>query len=94
MCQKEDNFKCLYLSFFCVCFFSFFFFFLPFLVITQNLLISQRNINAARRTFEAFVKDKAAQIQVLMGIEDSTKVVRATELSTNREFQIPLIRYT
>ena len=71
-----------------------FFFFLPFLVITQNLLISQRNINAARRTFEAFVKDKAAQIQVLMGIEDSTKVMRATELSANREFQIPLIRYT
>ena len=29
-----------------------------------------------------------------MGIEDSTKVVRATELSANREFQIPLIRYT
>ena len=29
-----------------------------------------------------------------MGIEHSTKVVRATELSANREFQILLIRST
>ena len=71
-----------------------FFFFLPFLVITQNLLISQRNINAARITFEVFGKDKAGQIQVLMRMEDSTKVVCARELSANREFQILLIRFT
>ena len=70
------------------------FFFLPFLVITQNLLIRQRNINTARITFEVFVKDKAAQIQVLIQMEDSTKVMCATELSANREFQSLLIRYT
>ena len=70
------------------------FFFLPFLVIRQNLLISQRNINTARITFEVFGKDKAGQIQVLMRMEDSTKVVCARELSANREFQILLIRYT
>ena len=77
MCQKEDNFKCLsFIPFFV---FVSFFFFLPFLVITKNLLISQRNINAARITFEVFGKDKAGKIQVLMRMEDSTKVVCARE---------------
>ena len=44
-----------------VCLFVFFIlFFKPFLVIAQNVLIRERStVNAARRTFEVSVKDKA-----------------------------------
>ena len=43
-----------------VCLFVFILFFKPFLVIAQNLLIRERStVNAARRTFEVSVKDKA-----------------------------------
>ena len=59
-------------------------------VITQNWLIKER----AKRTFEVFVKDKAWKIQVLMGIEYPMKVLRVTELSANREFQILLNNFT
>ena len=70
-------------SFFC---FSFVFF--PFSG-NHTKFINERKSIAYRRTFEVFVKD--GQIQVLIGIEYPTKVLRATELSANREFQILLI---
>ena len=49
---------------------------------------------AYSRTFEVFVKIKSGQILVLIEIEYLTKVLRATELSANREFQILLIHCT
>ena len=66
--------------------------FLPFLVITQNLLVRERSLQL-QALLKYLRKIKPRKIQVLMGIENSTKVVHATELSANRDFQILLIRF-
>ena len=72
-----------------LCFFLFVFLFFTFSG-NHTKFINERKFNEARRNSEVFVKIKPGQIQVLMGIEHSTKVVRATELSSNREYQILL----
>ena len=74
--------------FFCACFFFFF----SFSGITQNLLLREK-LSQLDQLLK-YLASKPGQIQVLMGIELTTKVMRATELSANREFQILLNHFT